>query len=222
MANRPWSEDLLDHLASYLADNGHDVKKLLEHILTSRAYQSQPAVFAKEPAGAEYVFRGPELRRLSAEEFIDVVWMLTKTAPAKASAPVALPAFGESVPAERQFIRAALVPADALMRSLGRPNREQVVTTRPDQLTTLQALDLSNGQILADLLTRGAANWLKTQPKATPDQVIEDVYLRALCRRPRAEELAAAREITGTALTTDGVADVLWAVFMLPEFQLIR
>jgi mono/diheme cytochrome c family protein len=222
MANRPWSEDLLDHLASYLADNGHDLKKLLEHILTSRAYQSQSAVFAKEPPGVDYFFRGPELRRLSAEQFVDTVWMLTKTAPAKAAAPVALPAFGESVPAERRFVRASLVPADALMRSLGRPNREQVVTTRPDQLTTLQALDLSNGQILADLLARGAASWLKAQPKATPDQLIDDVYLRALCRRPTTEELAAAREIIGTAPTGDGVADLLWAVLMLPEFQLIR
>ena len=59
------------------------------------------------------------------------------------------------------MIRAALVKADALMRSLGRPNREQVVTTRRDVLTTLQALDLSNGQILADMLARGAANLLK-------------------------------------------------------------
>jgi mono/diheme cytochrome c family protein len=222
MANRPWSDDLLDHLASYLADNGHDVKKLLEHILTSRAYQSQPAIFAKEPPGIEYVFRGPELRRLSAEQFIDAVWMLTQSAPAKAVAPVALPAFAEAVPAERRFIRASLVPADALMRSLGRPNREQVVTTRPDQLTTLQALDLSNGQMLADLLTRGAANWIKERPKATPDQLIEDVYLRALSRRPTTQEVAAARAITGTALTTDAVADLLWAVLMLPEFQLIR
>jgi mono/diheme cytochrome c family protein len=222
MANRPWSEDLLDYLATYFADNGHDQKKLLEHILTSRAYQSQPAVLASEPAGADYVFRGPELRRLSAEQFVDAVWMLTKTAPAKATAPIVLPAFGESVPPERRFVRAALVPADALMRSLGRPNREQVVTTRPDQLTTLQALDLSNGQVLADLLSRAAANWLKEPPKATPDPLIEDVYLRALCRRPTAEELTVAREIIGTAPTPDGVADLLWTVIMLPEFQLIR
>jgi len=221
MANRPWSEDLLDHLATYLADNGHDLKKLLEHILTSRAYQSQPALFAKEPAG-EYVFHGPELRRLSAEQFVDALWMLTKTAPAKATAPVALPAFDDWVPAERRFTRASLVPADALMRSLGRPNREQVVTTRPDQLSTLQALDLSNGQVLANLLSRGAASWLKAHPNATPEQLIEDVYLRTLCRRPTAEELTAAREITGTALTADGVGDLLWAVLMLPEFQLIR
>jgi mono/diheme cytochrome c family protein len=221
MANRPWSEDVLDHLATFLTDNGYDVKKLLEHILTSRAYQSQPAVFEKEPAG-DYVFRGPELRRLSAEEFVDAVWMLTSTAPAKAAAPVALPAFGDSVPPERRFIRASLVPADALMRSLGRPNREQVVTTRPDQLTTLQALDLSNGQVLANLLARGAANLLKTHAKATADELAEDVFFRSLCRRPTAEELATARDIIGSAPTADSVADLLWAILMLPEFQLIR
>ncbi len=108
------------------------------------------------------------------------------------------------------------------MRSLGRPNREQVVTTRPDQLTTLEALDLSNGQILTDLLARGAANLLKEKPKATPEERIEELYRRALCRKPTAEELVAAREILGTPATPEGLADLLWAVVMLPEFQLIR
>ncbi len=222
MANRPWSEDLLDYLAVYLVDNHYDLKKLIEHIATSRAYQSRPAVQAKEPAGAEYVFRGPEVRRLSAEQFLDAVWMITGTAPTKATAPVALPAFPDAVPAERRFTRAALVNADALMRSLGRPNREQVVTTRPDQLTTLQALDLSNGQPLADTLARGAQDWLKARPKATADALIDELYLRALCRRPTPEEMATAREIAGPAVTPDGLADLFWTVFMLPEFQLIR
>jgi hypothetical protein len=164
MANRPWSEDLLDYLASYLADEGYDLKKLIEHIVTSRAYQARAAPIAKEPAGEEYVFRGPELKRMAAEEFLDAVWMLTRTAPAKPVAPVRPPPFAASVPEERRLVRAALVNADALMRSLGRPNREQVVTTRPDQLTTLQALDLANGQILAETLARGAANLLKVNP----------------------------------------------------------
>jgi hypothetical protein len=221
MANRPWSEDLLDYLAVYLADNGYDLKKLIEHIVTSRAYQSQ-AVPEKEPGGEEYVFRGPELKRLTAEQFMDAVWMLTRAAPAKAAAPVPLPPFADAVPEERRFVRAALVNADELMRSLGRPNREQVVTTRPDQLTTLEALDLSNGQILSDTLARGAANLLKAHPGATGEQLIADLYLRALCRRPTPAELAAARDLLGSPATADGLADLLWAVVMLPEFQLIR
>jgi hypothetical protein len=108
------------------------------------------------------------------------------------------------------------------MRSLGRPNREQVVTTRPDQLTTLQALDLSNGQQLADTLARGAARWLKDRPGVGADALIDDLYGRALCRRATAGERAAAREILGAAATAEDLADLFWAVFMLPEFQLIR
>ena len=56
----------------------------------------------------------------------------------------------------------------------------------------------------------------------TPDQFLESIYLHALCRRPTAEELATGREIVGTALTPEALADLLWLVFMLPEFQLIR
>jgi hypothetical protein len=222
MANQPWSADLLDYLANYLVEQKYDLKKLMEHIATSKTYQARPALLAKEPIGAEYAFRGPELRRISAEQFMDALWMLTKTGPGKGAAPVALPAFSEAVPTERRLIRASLVNADALMRSLGRPNREQVVTTRPDQLTTLQALDLSNGQILSDHLTRGAGSWLKSNTKVGEDRLIEAIYACALTRRPNAAELVTARTIVGTPMTADGVADLLWVVVMLPEFQLIR
>jgi hypothetical protein len=222
MANRPWSEDLLDYLGVYLADQKYDLKKLIELVVTSRAYQSRPVALQEEPSGDDYVFHGPQVRRMTAEQFMDAVWMLTKTAPEKATAPVQLPAFADLVPPERRFIRASQVNADPLMRSLGRPNREQVVTTRPDQLTTLQALDLSNGQILTDTLARGAANLLKEKPKATPQERIEEIYLRALCRKPTAEEMSAARELIGSPATPDSLADLLWAMVMLPEFQLLR
>jgi Protein of unknown function (DUF1553) len=222
MANRPWSEDLLDYLAVYLTDQNYDLKKLIEHIVTSRAYQSRPVVLAQEQTGDDYVFRGPELKRMTAEQFVDALWLLSGAGPGKAVAPVPLPAFAEAVPAERRFVRAALVNADALMRSLGRPNREQVVTTRPDLLTTLQALDLSNGQILSDTLTRGAAHLLKANPKATSGQRVAELYLRALSRQPTADEMATAREILGDKVRTETLADLLWAVVMLPEFQLVR
>jgi Protein of unknown function (DUF1553)/Protein of unknown function (DUF1549)/Planctomycete cytochrome C len=222
MANKPWSQDLLDYLAMSLADNGYDLKKLMEHIATSAAYQSRAIPVAQELAGDEYVYRGPELKRLTAEQFVDAVWMLTGSAPPKPVAPAAIPPFPDSTPPERRLVRATLVDCDALMRSLGRPNREQVVTTRPDQLTTLQALDLANGEILTGWLAHGAANILKTNPKATPDQIAERVFIRALCRKPTAEELAAARDLLGSTLTVEGVADLLWAVVMLPEFQLMR
>ncbi|MBM3980314.1 MAG: DUF1553 domain-containing protein [Planctomycetes bacterium] len=223
MGNKPWSEDLLDYLAVYFADNGYDIKKLIEHIATSQAYQSKAVPLAKEP-GDGYVFRGPELKRLSAEQFLDAVWMLTSTAPAAKSGafPRAPPPFPATTPKERQFVRVTLVDCDPLMRSLGRPNREQVVTTRPDQLSTLQALDLANGQILTTTLERGAANILKANLKATPDELAEWVFVRALSRKPTDGERAAAKSLLGDKPTTESVADLLWAVVMLPEFQLVR
>ncbi len=222
MANKPWSEDLLDYLAVYLAENGYDLKKLMEHIATSQAYQAKAVPLAKELVGDAYVFRGPELKRLSAEQFVDAIWMLCGTAPVKPIAVAAIPAFPESVPLERRFVRATLVHSDDLMRSLGRPNREQVVTTRPDQLTTLQALDLANGQTLTTLLALGAANILKASPKATPDELAERIFVRALSRKPTAEELAVGKSLIGEKPTGESVADLLWAVVMLPEFQLVR
>jgi hypothetical protein len=222
MANKPWSEDLLDYLATYLSDNGYDLKKLIEHIATSAAYQSRAVAVHEEQPGDDYIFRGPELKRLTAEQFVDAIWQLSGTAPAKPVAPAAIPPFPDSTPPERRFVRATLVDCDLLMRSLGRPNREQVVTTRPDELTTLEALDLANGQILAQTLSRGAANLLKAHPKATAEELAEMIFVRALCRKPTADELAAARDLIGAKPTADGVADLLWAVVMLPEFQLVR
>jgi hypothetical protein len=159
---------------------------------------------------------------MTAEQFLDAIWMISQTGPTKQAAPVQPPAYSPQVPAERQFVRAAMVNANALMRSLGRPNREQVVTTRGDQLTTLQALDLANGQILADTLAQWAANLLKKHSEVTGERLIKEIYFRALCRPPTAEELTAAREIVGAPVTPEALADLLWVVFMLPEFQLIR
>ena len=50
------------------------------------------------------------------------------------------------------------------MRSLGRPNREQVVTTRPAEMTTLEAIEMSNGQPLAELLRQGRRQLLARAP----------------------------------------------------------
>jgi hypothetical protein len=108
------------------------------------------------------------------------------------------------------------------MRSLGRPNREQVVTTRPDQLTTLQALDLSNGQVLTGYLNEGAGQLLKSNAGANAEQLADRIYLLALGRRPSAEERTTACELLGSNPAPDHVADLLWCVIMLPEYQLIR
>lgn len=117
-------------------------------------------------------------------------------------------------------VRASLVSADPLAVALGRPNREQVNTTRTSAATTLQALELTNGETLSKLLGRGAEKWLAGRP-ASPVALADDVYRKALGRSPTASERKLAVEMLGEPLRKEGVEDLLWAVTMLPEFQLI-
>jgi hypothetical protein len=216
MQNEPWNEDLIDYLAVHLVDNGYDLKKTIELITASQAYQSQCTVSSESRDGSEFVFRGPAPKRMTAEQYIDAVWSVTGTAPEKPLAPVAL------IGGQRTMVRASLVSADALLRTLGRPPREQVVTTRPAELDTLQALQLSNGEILSELLTRGAKNIQSQHPDWSPEETTDWLYCQALSRTPTPDELVTARSILGTPVSDQSIADLLWVVLMLPEFQLIR
>jgi hypothetical protein len=113
--------------------------------------------------------------------------------------------------------RAALVNNDALMTALGRPNREQVVTSRPSAATTLQALELTNGPTLAAQLKKAG----EQTPKLEAAQLISKLYEKALGRKPTERELALSKEVVGSPVQPEGVEDLLWAMTMLPEFQLI-
>ena len=88
-------------------------------------------------------------------------------------------------------VRSVLVAGDMLQVALGRPNREQTVTTRLSAATTLQALELTNGRELAGLMQRGAENVLEEAATNKTDFLDSDVlYARALGRKfPTADEL---------------------------------
>lgn len=221
MANKPWNDDLIDYLAGYFKENKFDLKKLIGHITSSRAYQFKAATFAEEPASDNYVFNGPMYKRMTAEQFMDAVWLVTGTAPAKADAPLPKDIPAASGSAKRNMIRAVLVHSNLLMRTLGRPNREQVVTTRAELLTTLEALDLASGSIFHDLVTRGSRQILAELKDKSKDAIIKNVYMRSLGRNPDASELSGASLLLGEKPDADSLADLLWVIFLLPEFQLI-
>jgi cytochrome c553 len=116
--------------------------------------------------------------------------------------------------------RAALTVADPLTTALGRPSREQVVTSRSTPATTLQALELLNGGTLAEYIAR-AAGELMAESAGSPAAMVDLVYLRALGRAPTEDEARTCGAMLGTRLERAGVEDLLWAIAMLPEFQLI-
>jgi hypothetical protein len=117
-------------------------------------------------------------------------------------------------------VRASLVAADPLAVALGRPNREQVITARASAATTLQTLELTNGDTLSKLLKKGAEKILAGKPASGKDLIIS-LYTRALGRKPTSAELKLSRELVGSPVEKEQVEDLLWAMAMLPEFQLI-
>jgi hypothetical protein len=363
MDRRPWNPDLLDWLAADFADHGYDVKRTIELIATSRAYQL-PTMGLKSETAEDFVFRGPVVKRMSAEQFVDAISLLTgvwqrpanairfvKGAPAfppRANAEVkfrsglmksgsvdidvdvtgakalslvvsdggngnsydwadwaeptitspsgevkvtdmpwvyATTGFGKLlknksvvekplrlgdktytegigthansivtvflpegatrfrckagpdtgaveqketqtsielmvIVSDRSLIesRAALAVADPLMRALGRPNREQVVTQRSAVATTLQALEMTNGSTLAAMLESGAEKWLRA---GSSNEIVSALYEQSLSRLPTKTERETALELLGEKATREGVEDLLWALVMLPEFQLV-
>ncbi|HKE22018.1 MAG TPA: DUF1549 domain-containing protein [Bryobacteraceae bacterium] len=241
MDGEPWSPELLDYLASDFVKNGYDVKRLIAAIVDSKTYQMQVVARPNGPA-AHYVFRGPELRRLTAEQFADAVatvtgdWHVARPRPAPPTAAAAAQAAKDAVTtaaalangkvagvilnsdgarlsgvfsgapqdteqnltlnqaltrasAETAAARAAAaaarrgavpappppvvtgsyarewrIAASNLTRALGRPIRDQVYTTRDTQATSMQAVELMNGETLNHWIWRGAQKMLGVLP----------------------------------------------------------
>ena len=77
MDGKPWSPAVLDWLASDFVAHQYDVKHLIATIMTSRAYQMPAVARTAEAPARNYAFRGPELRRLTAEQFADAIGTIT-------------------------------------------------------------------------------------------------------------------------------------------------
>jgi hypothetical protein len=84
----------------------------------------------------------------------------------------------------------------------------------------LQALELTNGETLSRVLKQGAEKVLADKP-GTSRGLVTQLYARALGRKPNGAELKLAEELLGQPAQAETVEDLLWALAMLPAFQLI-
>ena len=117
-------------------------------------------------------------------------------------------------------VRSSLTFSDPLQVALGRPNREQVVSRRESVATLLQALELTNGKTLDRIISWNSKQLLGQEHRSTTE-LIKAVYSRGLSREPTAGELKALSGLVGTPAAAEGVQDLLWAILMHPEFQLV-
>jgi uncharacterized membrane protein/mono/diheme cytochrome c family protein len=221
MDNEPWSQDLLDWLASDFVENNYDLKELIYLIGTSKIYQS-PSFGVKTPdifLAEDYVFGGMVRRRMTAEQFSDAVSQVFSPVFEEKDLKYNPSQLLTEQSSNINYTRASLVANNSFLTALGRPNREIVSTNRDSQASLLQALELTNGERLNTVLQKGAAQW-KEKYKEGPI-IIEEVYNKALLRKPSKKESEIALAALGNTPDVGQIQDFFWAVILLPEFQLI-
>jgi uncharacterized membrane protein len=221
MDNAPWSQDLLDWLAVDFVENGYDLKHLIYQITSSKIYQSESIPVASPDLllADDFKFKGLVRRRMTAEQFSDAVSHLAF--PLFDSAEVRFRPY-ELIPeatSRPEFARASLVANNPFLTALGRPNREIVATSRDSQASLLQALELTNGVKLNSALEKGGERWVMNY--SDPMELTEKLFAQALLRAPTTKELEVANRLFDRKTEASKTQDLLWSIFLLPEFQMI-
>jgi hypothetical protein len=161
--------------------------------------------------GVSPIDEGPGLEPIRRHDFANIPVDL---------GPALRPACSTAAAALTGHMRASMLAADPLQVALDRPNREIVITSRSNTATTLQALELTNGATLSKSIDRAAA---KIASAAKDSAACADrLYRQTLGRAPTPKETEVALELLGPSPNAAGVADLLWGLVNLPEFQFIR
>jgi Protein of unknown function (DUF1549)/Protein of unknown function (DUF1553)/Planctomycete cytochrome C len=207
MDGEPWNPALLDWLAIDFVEHGYDIKHLIATIVSSRAYQ-MPAVARRGEPSRTYVFGGPEIRRLTAEQFADAIASITGDwhvyqPPARAGTTPGAP------PPPGLYTREWRVAASALTRALGRPIRDQVYSTRDTQATTLQGLEMVNGETLTHWLHRGARHMLGELASPPDSRFVAPMFARSQTQTPAGQSTTLAPASFDLDVTN---ATTLWLI----------
>lgn len=214
-ASNPASNpELLDALTRDFVEHNHDLKRLIRLICNSATYQrSLDANVWNEDDTANFSHALP--RRLSAEQLYDSIIQAT-------GAPRALP----GVPAG---FRAAELPDPqvevAFLDMFGRAPRESPCECeRTSDVSLGQTLNMVNGSTIGDAIAHPQGIIARSLAAgATNDQLIETIYLSALCRKPSAEELTQAQSyFTNSGNPKEAAEDLMWALINSPGFLFNR
>lgn len=221
MDNLPWSQDLLDWLAVNFVENGYDIKRLILQITSSKVYRMESVSLSSPDLllAEDFTFQGLIQKRMTAEQFSDAIGILAY--PLFDSAEVKFRPYELIPEAEigNSVTRSSLVANNAFLKALGRPNREIVSTSRDSQASLLQALELTNGERLNTALLKGGEKWALQY--SDPEDFVKALFSNALLREPNEKELEVGRQFFGETTEAKEAQDLLWSVFLLPEFQMI-
>jgi hypothetical protein len=202
--NPPSHPELLDLLAQQFQSHGYDQKFLIRTIMSTKAYALTSAIGRSETAPPN-LFAAMPVRTLSPGQLFETLAHATGLHEQSAG----YFAFGGS--SKDQFVELFT-------------NRDEKPTE--GETSILQALALMNGPLMAGVTSLESSDTLAAVAEApyldTPGR-IETLYLAALTRRPRPEELE--RFVTYVEQggpshdRSKALADVFWALLNSPEFR---
>lgn len=202
---------LLDALAQDFADHGFDAKHLLRLICNSSIYQLSAELSPRRDIdGSLFTHRVP--RRLSAEVLLDAVNHTTGSV--------------ESFTGQPAGTRAIALPdpsiASHFLTTFGRPPRSSSCDCARGSAPDLsQVLHFANGAALHAKITAADGRLAALLKTGRSDvELLDELYLTALSRRPTNEEAATIREVLSTASSRDEAwQDVLWTLVNCSEFM---
>jgi hypothetical protein len=215
VSNPPVNEALLDALAKGFVESGYDFKKLIREICTSRAYQRSTRPNASN-AEDERNFSRAHLRRIRAEVLLDVLTDATGTQNKFKGLPLGA----------RAVQIADGNTSSYFLTTFGRATRGTACSCEVKMEPNLsQALHLLNGDTIQQKIRQGGLVEEMLESGRTPEQVIEELYLRTLTRMPTEKEIAGLLEIVRSAPDAETPAglretleDGFWALLNSREF----
>ncbi len=209
VSNPPVNEPLLQALAQHFTDYKYDFKRLVRDICTSRTYQLS-TVMNGTNSFDERNFSHATLRRIRAEVLLDCISEATETKDKFAGLPLGAHAV--------QIADGNT--ATYFLTTFGRALRETVCSCEVKMEPNLgQALHLINGENAHEKVKQGGVVKRLLDAKKSPPDIVSELYLRCLSRRPTNDE---AKEIA-TQLAQEknpqtALEDVFWALLNAREF----
>ncbi len=209
ISNPPVNEPLLDALAQNFTDYNYDFKKLVKDICMSRTYQLSTQANPTNEAD-DTNFARALLRRMRAEFLLDGISQVTDTSNKFQGLPVGARAVQISDGNTSTYF----------LTTFGRATRESVCSCEVKMEPNLsQALHLLNGDTVNAKIAQGNLIKRRLDEGKLPQDVLEELYIRCLCRRPTEEERSKLNEILLQEQNQQQVLeDVFWALMNSREF----
>jgi hypothetical protein len=223
-SNPPVNEPLLEALSKDFVAHRFDLRQLIRTIMNSRTYQLS-AVPNETNRDDETEFSHVLIRPLQAEQLLDAVAQVTGVAPRFHGFPQGvrasqLPGVGASRPRFQ-----AATEGEKFLTVFGKPVRSLSCECERSEDTTLsQAFQLITGEMVNQMLSEmdNRLGRLVAANRSVPE-IIDELYLATLCRRPSAKERVKATELVVQSKDRRAaLEDVLWGLVNAKEFLLRR